>query len=122
MMGRFEQDRIGEVLAGIDVLIVPSIWYENSPLVIKEAFAIRTPVIASNIGGMAELVTHNVDGLLFKQADSADLARQMRRVVEHPELLESLRNGIRPVKSIDKEVHELEAIYRELCINTAADR
>ncbi len=122
MMGRFEQDRIGAVLAGIDVLIVPSIWYENSPLVIKEAFAIHTPVIASNIGGMAELVTHNVDGLLFKQADSADLARQMWRVVEHPELLESLRNSIRPVKPIDKEVQELEAIYRELIINTAADQ
>ncbi len=101
------------VFAGIDVLVVPSIWYDF-PLVIYEAFATQTPVIATNLGGMAEAVEDEVNGLLFERNDANDLARQLRRIIDEPGLLERLRSGIPEVKRIEQEVEELEQIYTEL--------
>lgn len=103
-----------QVWREIDVLVVPSVWYENSPNVILEAFAHCTPVIASNLGGMAELVQHEKNGLLFTPGNVADLARQLSRVIAHPDLLNRLRAGIEPIKSVKEEMDELEAIYRRV--------
>lgn len=100
-----------QVWREIDVLVVPSVWYENSPNVILEAFAHCPPVIASNLGGMAELVKHEKNGLLFTPGNAADLARQLSRVIAHPNLLNRLRAGIEPIKSVKEEMDELEAIY-----------
>ena len=107
----FPHERLGEILSEIDVLVVPSQWNENNPRVIQEAFASRTPVIASNVCGISEFVKHEVNGLLFERNNIDDLAYQMRRVTTESDLLDRLRVGIKPVKSIDKEVSELEAIY-----------
>ncbi|NOZ28729.1 MAG: glycosyltransferase family 4 protein [Chloroflexi bacterium] len=113
-MGAFDHDRLGEVLSQIDVLVVPSLWYENNPLVIQEAFATQTPVIATNLGGMSEFVRHEVNGLLFERASVPDLARQIRRILQTPALLDRLREGIPPVRRIEEEVRELTAIYEQL--------
>jgi glycosyltransferase involved in cell wall biosynthesis len=117
LRGRFNRDELAGVLSEIDVLVVPSIWYENSPLVIQEAFAANIPVITSNLGGMAEAVTHEVNGLLFERGDAADLARQMKRVAEEHGVLNRLRAGIPEVKSVQAEVDELENIYTEILTN-----
>lgn len=114
LRGRFGRDELAKVLAEIDVLVVPSLWYENAPLVIAEAYAAKIPVIASNIGGMAEAVTHEKNGLLFEVGSAADLAAQLRRVIDEPDLLEKLRKGIEPVKTFTQEVDELEQIYQRL--------
>jgi glycosyltransferase involved in cell wall biosynthesis len=99
-------------LASMDVLVVPSIWPENSPLVIHEAFLAGVPVIASNIGGVPELVTNEVNGLLFRAGDADDLCRVLMRVVSQPDLLRKLRDGIPAVRSIDADVQELRAMYQ----------
>jgi glycosyltransferase involved in cell wall biosynthesis len=112
--GPFQRSRLADVLADIDVLIVPSMWYENAPLVILEAFATQTPVIATNLGGMAEAVTHGVNGLLFERGDVADLRHQLARILHEPELLAKLRHGIQAVKSVDQEISQLETIYADL--------
>jgi len=119
--GRFMRDYLFSVLSQIDILVVPSIWYENSPLVIQEAFSAGIPVIATNLGGMAEAVTHDVNGLLFERYDVADLAKQMKRVVYEPGLLEKLRSGIPEVKSVESEVEELERIYLNLVNKATGD-
>ena len=62
-------------MAEIDWVVVPSIWWENSPLVIQEAFLHGRPVICSDIGGMAEKVRHGVDGLHFRVGDDAQPRR-----------------------------------------------
>jgi glycosyltransferase involved in cell wall biosynthesis len=111
LCGRFEHDDLANVLSNIDVLAVPSIWYENAPLVIQEAFAAKTPVIATRLGGMAEAVSHNVDGLLFKAGDVADLAEKLRSFIEDPELIKRLVSGIAVVKQVEQEVIELEEDY-----------
>jgi glycosyltransferase involved in cell wall biosynthesis len=112
--GRFVHDDIANVFSNIDVLVVPSLWYENAPLVIQEAFAAETPVIATNLGGMAEMVSNEMNGLLFERGNAEDLARQLRRLIEEPGLLEGLRTGIPKVKTTEEEVSELETLYREI--------
>lgn len=114
MRGSFPHDRLDEVLSEIDILVVPSVWHENNPRVIQEAFAARIPVIASDVGGMSEFINHEVNGLLFKRNDPVDLAKQMARIVNQPNLMRHLQNGIKPVKTIEEEIDELLAIYKEL--------
>jgi len=112
--GAFPHEQLGEVLSKIDVLVVPSVWHEHNPRVIQEAFAARTPVIASNVGGMAEFVKHEYNGLLFERNSEIDLARQLSRIANDPGLLQQLRNGIKPVKTIETEVGELIRLYEDL--------
>lgn len=114
LRGRFEQDQLALVLSELDVVVVPSLWYENAPLVIREAFAANTPVIATHLGGMAEVVNHEVNGLLFERSNADDLASQLRRIVNEPNLIDQLKIGIPTVKTIEEEAAELEEIYRDL--------
>ena len=114
LAGSFQRERVGEVLSRLDVLVVPSRWYENQPGVIFEAFAAGMPVVATNLGGMSEFVKHEVNGLLFVLEDAEDLARQLRRLYEEPGLLEKLRDGIGPVKTVGENVDELEELYDAL--------
>ncbi len=117
--GRFDNSRLSEVYADIDVLVVPSVWYENSPITIHEAYLTETPVLASDIGGMAEFVKDGVDGLHFKVGDPEDLAEKMRRFVDEPDLLERLSQDFMRVKTLDENGEETEARYRAL---TCVDR
>ena len=112
--GPFSRDRVGHILAEIDVLVVPSRWYENAPVVIYEAFAAKTPVIATDLGGMSEVVKHDKNGLLFELENLSDLAKQLRRLAEQPGLLEKLRGGIGPVKTVEDSMSEMEQLYEEL--------
>jgi glycosyltransferase involved in cell wall biosynthesis len=110
--GRFDNRRVGAILAGLDVTVVPSIWYENSPLAIHESHASGTPVITAALGGMAELVRDDVDGLHFQPNDADDLARQMQRLIDEPTLLARLRAGIPKPWSIDDEMQRMTGIYQ----------
>lgn len=114
LRGRFDRSQLAGILAEIDVLVVPSIWHENAPLVIQEAFASKTPVIATDLGGMSEAVSNEVNGLLFERGNVNDLARQLQRIVTEPNLLDRLRRGISPVKTIGEETDELQELYRNL--------
>ncbi len=77
------------------VLIFPSLCYENCPLSILEAYACGTPVIASDLGSMAERVRHNHTGLLFRPGDPVDLAEKVRYAFSHPEHLAAMRVNAR---------------------------
>ena len=112
--GRYQPKELPRLLADVDWVVVPSLWYENAPLVIQEAFQHGRPVICSDIGGMAEKVTDGVDGLHFRAGDSAHLAEVMRRAVESPGLWERLAAGIRPGHDLDAHVTRLTALYRRL--------
>jgi glycosyltransferase involved in cell wall biosynthesis len=112
--GRFDNVRAAEILSGLDVAVVPSIWYENSPLAIMEAHAAGTPVVTAALGGMAELVRDGVDGLHFAPADAADLARQLQRLIDEPELLPVLRAGVTMPRGIEDEMRQLARIYQNL--------
>ncbi|HVS11454.1 MAG TPA: glycosyltransferase [Planctomycetota bacterium] len=113
--GRFANERLAEVHAGIDVLVVPSVWYENAPISIREAFLLGTPVVTSDIGGMAESVRDGVDGLHFKAGDPDDLARVLARFLDEPGLAAELASHAPPVKTIPANAREMEFRYRALC-------
>lgn len=112
--GRFDNSKLAEVYAKIDVLVVPSVWFENSPITIHEAHLTHTPVLASDIGGMAEYVRDGVDGLHFRVGDAQDLAAKMRRFVDEPGLLEELSQDFPELKTLDQNVRETQFRYRAL--------
>ena len=84
------EDIVPDVFNRCDAIVVPSIWAENSPLVIHEAQQARVPVITAGYGGMAEYVKHEENGLLFAHRDPESLARQMQRLADDPELARRL--------------------------------
>ena len=112
--GAFAKEDLGRVLGGMDVLVVPSRWYENAPGVIFEAFAAGLPVVATELGGMSEFVQPGENGLLFPLNDVGELAERLRRLAEEPDLLQKLRNGVPRVKTVGEYAEELELLYAPL--------
>lgn len=110
---------VPEVFNRVDAIVVPSIWVENSPLVIHEALQARVPVITAAAGGMAEYVHHEVNGLLFEHRRPASLAEQMARLAADPAL--AVRLGARgylaseagDVPDMRDHVAEIERLYEQ---------
>ncbi len=94
-IGSQPREKILALMSEARVLIVPSECYENGPLAALEAFACGLPVIASNLGSMAETVAHELTGLLFNPGEPADLARKVRWAFEHPEAMAAMRVAAR---------------------------
>jgi glycosyltransferase involved in cell wall biosynthesis/SAM-dependent methyltransferase len=107
-------------LSEMDVMIVPSIWYENSPLTIHEALMARVPVIGSEMGGIPEHVHHGVNGLVYPAFDVEALAAAMRRVVDEPQTVRRWQEAIVPPKPMSVHVDEIEALYRSLLADRSA--
>lgn len=78
LLGRVSPSRVAKLLAGSAAAVVPSTWYENAPLSVLEPMACGTPVIASSIGGIPELVRDGVDGLLVRPGSTSSLAAALR--------------------------------------------
>ena len=114
MAGRYDWRRLGELMRSVDWVVLPSIWFENSPLVIQEAFYHGRPVLCSDIGGMAEKVRHERDGLHFRAGDADDLAAVIRRAASTPGLWDRLREGIEPVHSVVEHRERLSQLYAQL--------
>jgi glycosyltransferase involved in cell wall biosynthesis len=110
-MGRYNNADLPEILEKIDISVVPSRWYENQPYTILESFAHGIPVIATDLGGMNEMVDHNSNGLLFELNNAVDLAAQLQRLLDEPDLLSCLRRGIRPVPRVEEETRKIEENY-----------
>jgi len=102
---------LGGVLSQADVVVVPSILYENCPLVILEAQYAGRPVVTSDVGGMAELVQDGVNGLTFPVGDAPALADRLRRLADDRRLLHALQRGIVPPRTMDDVASTVEALY-----------
>jgi glycosyltransferase involved in cell wall biosynthesis len=81
-LGPYDNTSVGQLMGECDYVLVPSKWWENSPVVIQEAFAVGCPVICSGIGGMAEKVRHGVSGLHFRVNDQFDLVRVLKEAAK----------------------------------------
>ena len=110
-LGMKSGNDLRELVGRCRAVVVPSIWYENQPFSILEAFAAGKPVIASNLGGMSELVTHMERGLLVKPKDAEELAGAMAWMDEHPE--EAWKMGTRAQAYVEKE-HSAEHHYERI--------
>jgi glycosyltransferase involved in cell wall biosynthesis len=112
--GSYRHEDLRDLMASVDWVVVPSRWWENSPLVIQEAFLYGRPVICSGIGGMAEKVTDGVNGLHFEVGDPQSLASVIEEAVTTPRVWSRLRDGIPEVFPMREHVANLTSIYREL--------
>jgi len=117
--GAFDHARLAEVLQGLDLLVVPSLWYENSPVVIQEALSMQVPVIASRIGSLPEKVREGVHGLLFEPGDADDLARVLGELAARPGQVSALMANLHGFRN-DMEAHleRIEAIYDQVRVRT----
>ncbi len=109
--GKLNRDAIWEMLHQLDLLVVPSIWYETFCLVISEAFAAGVPVIAFNLGAMAERIRHGQDGLLLPPGDTQALAQTLQTLQQNPAQLAQLRAGIQPVPTMAQHTLQIMAHY-----------
>ena len=106
---------IKKVFNTIDVLIFPSIWYENCPLVLSESNIARVPIIASNLGAIPEFVHDGRNGLLFEPGNAGDLFAKMSEFIRNPDLVTKLYgDATLSPPSITQQATEIEKIYREL--------
>jgi glycosyltransferase involved in cell wall biosynthesis len=98
-------------------LVMPSVWYENFPRTLVEAYACGLPVIASRLGAMAELVQEGVTGLLFTPGDAADLAEKLRWADSHPDIMkdmgEAARRAYEASYTSQTNFRQLMQIYQE---------
>ena len=112
--GAYDAQLMPALLRRVDAVVVPSIWWENSPLVIQEAFMAGIPVICSNIGGMAEKVTDRENGLHFVVGDHLDLLDRVLELSESPALYAELVSGIPRLLSDEEMAVLMHELYREL--------
>ena len=118
LRGERDPDRVRDILERLDCLVVPSLWRENAPLSIQEAFAAGTPVIASDLGGIPEQLSEG-GGLLFEAGRIQALHSVLLRVARERGLLPSLAHTIPRVRSMQEHVADLDHLYRHILRTTA---
>ncbi|MDP2827050.1 MAG: glycosyltransferase family 4 protein [Sulfuricellaceae bacterium] len=111
--GTFENSMMPAVLDGIDALVIPSLWHENMPLVSLSAQAAGCPLIASDIGGLSDIVDSGKNGLLFSPGLASGLAKIIMCLLGDHDLLEKLSGAAVQPMDITQYVDELEMEYRK---------
>lgn len=124
-MGEYQnQSIVKDVFDKVDCIVVPSIWAENSPLVIHEAQQVGLPVITADMGGMAEYVHHKVNGLLFDPRSPQSLVEQMEILAQNPKYAKQLGkkrylySGNKDIPNIKSQAKQFEEIYETLIKNS----
>lgn len=112
--GPYRREDVPQLMAAVDWVVVPSIWWENAPLVIQEAQQQGRPVIVSGIGGMAEMIEHGVNGLTVAPDDPIDLARALRQAATDPALWGRLAANAKPPPTIDAVARHYLALFDAL--------
>jgi glycosyltransferase involved in cell wall biosynthesis len=116
-LGRLGSDELHEFYGRSRLVVVPSVWFEQFPMVILEAMARGLPVIASRIGGLPEIVKEDVTGSLFEPGNPEDLVQQVRRLWEDPQLCNRMgsagRQKVMREYTEDTYFHNLMAVYQK---------
>jgi glycosyltransferase involved in cell wall biosynthesis len=121
-LGFQKGEELREVIANASFVMVPSEWYENNPMAIIEAYSIGKPVIASNIGGIPEIVKDNTTGFLFQSGNAEDLSKkicQANEISEADYAAMSDNAVLYASKEFSPEVHykQLMKIYQEALVS-----
>jgi glycosyltransferase involved in cell wall biosynthesis len=114
--GKYSSDQVGSILENLDIVIIPSIWYEVFSLIVLEAALAGVPVIASDLGGLAENVRMHQAGWLFPARDIEALAALMTRCRDEMDFIDNQVKLIQKPKSIETEVEEIHQIYHKIII------
>ncbi|MBN1920430.1 MAG: glycosyltransferase family 4 protein [Anaerolineae bacterium] len=106
---------VGQVLAETDLLAIPSLWYENSPVVIQEAYAAGVPVLASKLGALVEKVRDGVDGMLIPPGDVQAWRDALEQLLEMPDLPAKWRKNLPAPLQHEEHVARLLRHYQQVC-------
>jgi len=116
--GTFPGEQMRQVLDELDFLVIPSTWYENSPLVLLNALASHTPVIVSDVAGMTEFLDQGKNGYAFARGSVDDLERVMRNILENPESSRALSQSTQYLKTPANMTEEIVNIYEAIIGNS----
>ena len=105
-LGKIPPTELATAFAEADYFLLPSTWHENSPLIVSDALQSSTPVISSDIGGVTDIVKHDVNGLLFPMGDVNALRDILQRAIDNPELTKRLQAGNK-LSTIDSYVTQM---------------
>ena len=112
--GPYDGTRVDMLMQSVDVVMVPSVWWENSPLVIQEALRNGRPLICSDIGGMAEKVRDGIDGFHFHAGSAMFLATLLKRLAGDRQLLTDVIGTMRKVHTVDAILDAHLSLYRTM--------
>lgn len=112
--GEYKFEELPQILDDIDIVVVPSIWWENSPLILLGALAHKIPVIVSDLGGLTEMIKDGENGFTFEAGNIESLAQVLFKIGKNPEILNELKNNIIYPPRIEEEAFEYELIYSGL--------
>lgn len=118
--GAYRSEEMPDLMRQVDWVVVPSIWWENSPLVIQESFLHGRPVIASDIGGMKEKVLDGINGLHFRMGSAEDLADKLSRVLSEPDIWAQLHDCMPHPLSHEEAAQQHLDLYNKLSHPSAA--
>jgi glycosyltransferase involved in cell wall biosynthesis len=119
--GPYDRQRVDRLMQSVHAVLVPSIWWENSPVVIQEALRNRRPVICSDIGGMAEKVRDGVDGFHFAAGSAVALAGLVRGLVRDREKLAGLTKGLTGKPAVVAGMADYMALYEAAAAPAGGD-
>jgi glycosyltransferase involved in cell wall biosynthesis len=111
--GGFGPDQAAAVYREIDVLVVPSLWPENSPIVIHEAFQAGVPIVAAHTGGIPALLGDGRHGVLYDPASPQALADALRGLLQDPARADALVQGRAPVRTMEADAAGWDDLYAE---------
>lgn len=112
--GLLDPRQVGAALRQMDCLVVPSLWYENSPLVIQEAYGVGVPVVASRLGALTEKVEDGRVGRLFEAGNVDDLTAVLQSLMDNPGQLAQMAQQISPAPLMTQHAAHLLSIYEQL--------
>lgn len=114
--GVYSAEKTGEILSAVDVVVVPSLCYENYPTTLHEALACNVPVVAADIGGMAEKITEGVNGFLYRMGDVQHLHTVLQKIVDEPAVLNPLKRNIDKmmIPCVEEEAYTYGRAYQAI--------
>ena len=111
--GTFDYENLPKIMKNVSIVIIPSVYQEIYPLVMQTALAYKKPVIASDIGGMPEVIHNEINGFLFPIGDNDELARIIQSIADDPKIIDKLKQNITPPSRIEEECAVYEKAYRD---------
>jgi glycosyltransferase involved in cell wall biosynthesis len=113
LLGEFKEEELSHLMKEMDCMIVPSIWWENSPLTVLTSLAFKVPVITINLGGGEELVKNGINGFNFEIGNPESLADIINKIAENPNVLDEIRSNIIRPPRVEEEAFEYDEIYQK---------
>lgn len=110
----YPEDQTGDILSRVDVVVIPSLCYESYSMILHEALVCNVPVVATDLGGLAEKIKDGVNGFLFRMGDSKSLQAALQRIMDDPAILNRLKRNIdkMTIPGVEEEAYTYERAYK----------